>query len=311
MRIIGPDSLVFGVPNPKECHQYLLDYGLKQTDASAGPGGSYEALDGTGITFYEADDDRLPPPLPTKNSLRQIVWGCVDQAAVDEVAAELKKDREVIEQADGSIWAQDDLGFQIAFRVTTRRELSFGGEVVNSPGAKVKREVNKLGTECETGALPNTLSHVVLFVPDIVKMEAFYAERLGFVTTDRFTGLGPFMRAGSNADHHSLFFMQTPPFMQGIEHLAFHMQGPNEVMVAGTRLKDKGVKPFWGPGRHIFGSNWFWYFKSPFGCHFEYDADMDLHDDSWVPREAAPGADASQTFLFRYEEKWMPGGDKH
>ena len=36
-----------------------------------------------------------------------------------------------------------------------------------------------------------------------------------------------------------------------------------------------GYQSFWGPGRHKFGSNWFWYFNSPLGCHVEYDADMD------------------------------------
>ena len=38
---------------------------------------------------------------------------------------------------------------------------------------------------------------------------------------------------------------------------------------------------------------WFWYFNSPLGCHVEYDADMDLHDDAWQARCAPMGADAS------------------
>ena len=70
----------------------------------------------------------------------------------------------------------------------------------------------------------------------------------------------------------------------------------------------KGYQSHWGPGRHVFGSNWFWYFNSPLGVHVEYDADMDLHDDSWTPREAAMGADASQAFLLQHRQKWAPGG---
>jgi hypothetical protein len=70
----------------------------------------------------------------------------------------------------------------------------------------------------------------------------------------------------------------------------------------------KGYESFWGPGRHKFGSNWFWYFNSPLGCHVEYDADMDLHDSSWAAREAPMGADASQLFLFQHRGKWAPGG---
>ncbi|HBT4209291.1 TPA: glyoxalase, partial [Klebsiella variicola] len=52
-----------------------------------------------------------------------------------------------------------------------------------------------------------------------------------------------------------------------------------------------------------------WYFNSPLGCHIEYDADMDQHDDHWQPREALPGADNSQYFLLGYREKWAPGPD--
>ena len=88
--------------------------------------------------------------------------------------------------------------------------------------------------------------------------------------------------------------IQTPPFMKGCEHFAFHLCGPTEVLQAGRRLEGKGYQSFWGPGRHVFGSNWFWYFNSPLGCHVEYDADMDLHDDSWIARETAISADASQ-----------------
>ncbi len=40
----------------------------------------------------------------------------------------------------------------------------------------------------------------------------------------------------------------------------------------------------------------------------EFDADMDLHDESWEAREAMPGADNSQVFLLQYREKWAPMG---
>jgi hypothetical protein len=86
------------------------------------------------------------------------------------------------------------------------------------------------------------------------------------------------------------------------------MGGPTEVMQAGTRFVNKGYQSFWGPGRHKMGSNWFWYFNSPLGCHVEYDADMDLHDDAWAARAETMSADASQLFLFQQRDKWAPGG---
>ncbi len=96
--------------------------------------------------------------------------------------------------------------------------------------------------------------------------------------------------------------------MKGVEHFTFHLGSGTEVLLAGTRFEAKGYTSFWGPGRHLFGSNWFWYFNSPFGCHVEYDADMDLHDDAWAAREAPTNADTSQLFLFARRQKWYPAG---
>jgi hypothetical protein len=95
--------------------------------------------------------------------------------------------------------------------------------------------------------------------------------------------------------------------MKGCEHFAFHLGGPTELMLAGIGFVQAGYQSFWGPGRHKFGSNWFWYFNSPLGCHVEYDADMDQHDDEWVPRDAPLSAEAAQAFLFERREKWLPG----
>jgi hypothetical protein len=41
------------------------------------------------------------------------------------------------------------------------------------------------------------------------------------------------------------------------------------------------------------------------------DADMDLHDASWTPREATLSADTSQTFLLKMRNKWTPGPGIH
>ena len=307
MKIIGPEDLVFGVDDLEACRAFLGDYGLSEV-VLAGDGHRFEALDGTAMTVRRRDDPSLPPALPTGNTLRQTVWGCVDQETVDEVADELSRDRQVSRNADGSIETVDDLGFQVAFRVTTRRPIELVAERVNSPGAAPGRGMNEIGSDQTADARPRTLSHVVYFTPDLPKMERFYVDRLRFVVTDRFNGVGPFLRPQANDDHHCLFMLNTPAHMQGLEHVAFHMQGPTELMLAGSRMVEKGYESFWGPGRHKFGSNWFWYFNSPMGTHVEYDADMDKHDDDWTPRDIEISAEASQLFLFENVDKWTPGG---
>ena len=306
MNIIGPDRLVFGVDDIAACNQYLTDYGLKVV--RLGPeGGLFEALDGTGVEIRAKSDPTLPPAFETANMLRETVYGVADAATLDAIEAELLKDREVKRDAAGVVHAQDDMGFNIAFQVTRRRPLTLEAERVNAPGS-LNRPVNAVATRDDEDLTPWSLSHVVYFVPDSARAEAFYVNRLGFKCTDRFTGVGPFLRPAGTQDHHTLFLIQTPPFLKGCEHFTFHMAGPSQVMHAGSRFVAKGYQSFWGPGRHRFGSNWFWYFNSPLGCHVEYDADMDLHDASWAEREVPMGADASQLFLFQARDKWAPGG---
>ncbi len=303
MNIIGLDSLVFGVDDVAACTEYFTDYGLSPVGH-----GRFEALDGTSVVILPKDDSSLPAPLETGSMLRKTVYGVADEATLEEIAAELGRDREVRKLDDGSLETVDDFGFALGFQLTVRREISLPAETVNSPGAPPQRGVNEVAVDPGADPRPRSLSHVVYFVPDSAKFEAFYTQRLGFVTTDRFTGVGAFMRPAGTQEHHTLFSIQTPPFMQGCEHFTFHVGGPTELMQFGKRFQDKGYETFWGPGRHIFGSNWFWYFNSPVGAHVEIDADMDLHDDNWEAREVPMGEDSSQIFLFSLKDNWVPGG---
>jgi catechol 2,3-dioxygenase-like lactoylglutathione lyase family enzyme len=303
MNIIGLDALVFGVDDVDACAQYLTDYGLAPAGA-----GRFEALDGTAIVIDRKDSDALPPAMGTASMLRKTVYGVAGQQALDAIAAELGRDREVRRLGDGSIEAVDDMGFVLGFQLSVRKPLDVRAEAVNAPGASTRRAINLPAVDEGAEARPRSLSHVVYFVPDAQQAEAFYRDRLGFRCTDRLLGAGPFLRPAGTEEHHTLFLIQTPPFMKGCEHFTFHMGGPTEVLLAGTRFVNKGYQSFWGPGRHKMGSNWFWYFNSPLGCHVEYDADMDSHDDSWVARQAPMSADASQLFLFQPREKWAPGG---
>jgi catechol 2,3-dioxygenase-like lactoylglutathione lyase family enzyme len=303
MNIIGLDALVFGVDDLAGCARYLLDYGLVDVG-----GGRFEALDGTAVVIVDENDAGLPRPPTPGCRLRKTVMGVRDAEALSAIADELRTDREVRELPDGSIESVDDQGFAIGFQASVRRPFEKAGEIANAPGSPFQRPTNHLGVD---GAAPQimarTLSHVVYFVADVAKAEAFYVERLGFRCTDRFVGAGPFLQPAGTLDHHTHFFIGAPAFMTGVEHFTFHFAGPGEVLHNGHRFVEKGYQAFWGPGRHLFGSNWFWYFNSPFGCHMEMDADMDLHDASWSPREARLDADASQAFLLGYRKKWSPG----
>ena len=306
MNIIGPDYLVFGVDDVPACQQMLKDYGAIVKDESAS-GGTYVAMDGTGVILKHKDDPSLPPAVAPAPNARETIYGVADPETLEAIRVELMKDREVTE-VDGVLHSTDDDGYPIGFQVTIRHAIDLPHYGVNVPGQAPGRAINEIAAIEDQEIRPLSLSHVVFFTIDKVKAEKFYAERLGFRTVDVFTNLGPFMRPAGTQDHHTLFLIQAPKL--GLQHFTFHFAGANEILKAGFELVNKGYSSMWGPGRHVLGSNYFWYFNSPFGGLLELDADMDLHDDDWEPRFMDATKESSQTFLLKYTEKWSPGG-KH
>lgn len=305
MNIIGPDALVFATDDIQAASRYMLDYGLRDAGSNR-HGQLFETLDGTGVIICDANAPSTSPALSPTNKLRKIVYGVADEQSLKDIAAELGKDREVRWFDDGSCEALDDSDIPLVFQLTRRRDISVPAEKVNAPGAPLQRPVNCVGVDLDAQVQPRNMGHFALFVPDAAKAEAFYVGRLQFRVSDRLGG-GPFMRCKGSDEHHTQFLIQGPPQLKGIEHIAFHLGGPSEVMLAGNRFRNKGYTSFWGPGRHTFGSNWFWYFESPLGCRFEYDADMDKHDDNWVPREMPLHADNAQAYLMEMLSKnWAP-----
>jgi catechol 2,3-dioxygenase-like lactoylglutathione lyase family enzyme len=125
---------------------------------------------------------------------------------------------------------------------------------------------------------------------DFEKACAFYVDRLRFRLSDRVAGLGDFMRCAGSNDHHSLFF-QTRADRAVFDHLAFEVRDFDEIVLGGKYMKEHGWEAATPAGRHILGSNLFWYFRNPCGGRTEYFADMDLMDDDWKPRvwEQHPG----------------------
>ena len=307
MKILGPEQLIFGVEDLEACARCAADYGLACLEQGV-HGADYAALDGTGLMIRRAADTSLPAPLARSPNLRETRYGVADADTLRAVGAELSRDRPVAALADGVLRSHDDDGYAISFQVSRRRALQLPHYGINVPGQSPGRALNEVAVRPAADLRPRSLSHVVMFTQDKERAERFYAERLGFRTVDVFTNLGPFMRPAGTHDHHTLFLIQAP--VVGVEHFTFHLAGGYEVFKAGWDFAHKGYRSFWGPGRHILGSNYFWYFNSPFGGNIEFDADMDQHDDRWQPRRMLAELDSTQTFLTRYADKWLPGG-KH
>ena len=129
---------------------------------------------------------------------------------------------------------------------------------------------------------PVRLAHAVLNCHAIAATQTFFELALGFVLADR-TRIMAFMNC--DADHHTIALGDTDN--DALNHIAFLMPTFDAVMRGGGRLKDAGLPPQWGPGRHGPGDNAFNYFVDPFGIVIEYTAEVEQVDDSYQP--GSPG----------------------
>ncbi len=122
-------------------------------------------------------------------------------------------------------------------------------------------------------AKPRDLNHVVLNVVSADRSEAFYRDLLGFKLTDRFVGGLSFWAC--NANHHSLAFGEARDGQPTFHHAAFEMKDWEEWTRAIFYAGERGLKRIWGPGRHLFGSNLFSYYRDPEGNTVEYTAEVE------------------------------------
>jgi catechol 2,3-dioxygenase-like lactoylglutathione lyase family enzyme len=123
---------------------------------------------------------------------------------------------------------------------------------------------------------PIRLAHAVLNSHAVETTRECVETALGFVLADR-TRIMAFMNCDN--DHHSIALGDTDN--DALNHVAFLMPTLDAVMRGGGRLKDKGLPPQWGPGRHGPGHNAFNYFVDPFGIVIEYTAEVEQIDETY------------------------------
>ncbi|HLI26279.1 MAG TPA: VOC family protein [Chloroflexota bacterium] len=137
---------------------------------------------------------------------------------------------------------------------------------------------------------PQALNHVVLWANDRPAMEAFYRDLLGFKLSDNIGNFMTFWRC--NANHHSLAFLcPRHDGQRGLQHAAFELRDWEEFMRAVFFMGERGVRRYWGPGRHLAGNNLFAYYYDPEGNIVEYTAEVEqiVDDANYVPPFRVPG----------------------
>ena len=280
MAILRIESLAYGVEDVEAGIRYFEDWGVPLVVRGT-RGADFRLPSGQSILIRQAADKSLPATAESGSTLREIVWGVDSTRSLKAIAAELGLDREVTAGADGTLHARDESGFAIAFR----RSRSDSKPVTKQP-ARMNHPFDP-----ERRARPRKIGHVVYSIAksDLEKATTFYLKRLGFRLSDGTPG-GNFLRCEGTHDHHSLFLLSRPD-RRAFDHVAFEVRDIDEIILGGKHMKSCGWQANTPVGRHILGSNLFWYFNNPCGGRTEYYADMDQMDDKWKPRiwETHPG----------------------
>ena len=123
---------------------------------------------------------------------------------------------------------------------------------------------------------PTKLGHVASFVPELVPMQDFYQDLLGFKWSDTIGDFFVFLRC--NADHHAANFMASSK-RRGMHHVAYEMRDLNHLQTMLDHLAANDYHLEWGPGRHGAGHNIFTYHHDPDGNVVELFTQLEVVSD--------------------------------
>ncbi|HVE50184.1 MAG TPA: VOC family protein [Casimicrobiaceae bacterium] len=173
---------------------------------------------------------------------------------------------------DDGLWFHDMDGSPVHIGVADK----------SSPDAKVPLAALECASAGARGARkrsevphvnPRRLSHVLRFTPNVPRAVAFYEDVLGMRLSDRSGDGIAFLHAVHGSDHHVVAFAKSDA--PGYHHSSWDVGSLEEVGLGGMQMAAKGHTHGWGPGRHVLGSNYFWYVQDPWGSFAEYSADID------------------------------------
>jgi catechol 2,3-dioxygenase-like lactoylglutathione lyase family enzyme len=298
------DHIAFAVPDLAEAKRFYDAFGLEvrsvpgalQIHAAADPRHCWIKIDeGPGKHLHYVSFGIYAEDLPRFRD--QLTKSGLLTAAPAGIAPSM-----IGRQPSDSLWLRDPHGIALELHVapkrtpnekalTERRSTPAGvvGSYSRAKAAKVR---------------PERLSHIALFSPDVPRSVAFYNETLGIRLSDRSLDIVAFMHGAHGSDHHMVAFVKSHG--PGLHHVSWAVQTLDEVGLGAAQMHAAGYLRGWGTGRHVLGSNYFYYVRDPWGSHCEYSFDIDYVPASmdWEAGEHAPedalylwGPDLPQDFM--------------
>jgi catechol 2,3-dioxygenase-like lactoylglutathione lyase family enzyme len=118
------------------------------------------------------------------------------------------------------------------------------------------------------------LSHVLRFTPNVERTIDFYTGVLGMRLSDRSADQIVFFHGIHGSDHHMMAFLKAD--RPGFHHVSWIVPSVDAVGLGSMHMADKGYTVGWGTGRHVLGSNYFYYVRDPWGAYSEYACGIDF-----------------------------------
>ena len=124
------------------------------------------------------------------------------------------------------------------------------------------------------GVPPQRLSHLALMTPMLDTEQQFYMQVLGLRLSDRGGDGVVFLHGPHGSDHHLVALAAGPG--SALHHLSWDVPTVDDIGLGMSRMQTAGYHTGWGIGRHVLGSNYFYYAQDPWGSWCEFSATMDF-----------------------------------
>lgn len=210
------------------------------------------------------------------------------------------------DQAAQSFWIQGPNELPLQIMVADKVSPSQKSQVIHPPAESwTGRAPNR---KAITQIRPDYLSHLAIFAVDVEATVNFYIEVLGLRMSDQSRGIVAFLHGAHGSDHHLLAIAKSN--CGGLHHSSWNVDQIDDVGLGKQQMEQAGYDQGWGLGRHVLGSNYFYYVRDPWGSYAEYSHDMDFvsHDYDWPAADHPPedstflwGPNPPQDFITNYE----------
>lgn len=269
------------VPDQTSGDKFYQSFGLSPT-AGAGDAAAFRprSLGRECVVLY---------PGPRKR-LHHLAFGAPGDA-IEAVREALRRDD--VTEVDpprgvpvGGLWIRDPDGNLVNIRdEALASPPPDDAPAVNAPGRAARQGIRGCPDRA-IEARPRRLGHVLLFTPNLDALTDFYTGTLGMKLSDRSGSTIAFLRCST--DHHNLALLASRG--PGFHHGSFEVGSIDEIAMGAARMQEAGWQPGWGLGRHVIGSNYFFYMRDPWGSFVEYYYDLDCIPDgsAWEARDFAP-----------------------